>query len=336
MTNTNLNLKNKPFLLRPVGKDYIWGGNRLNTDFNKNIDLSPLAETWECSTHPDGASIVASGEFEGLTLSEVIKQHPEFLGTNAKTDGELPILIKMIDAAKDLSVQVHPDDEYARLHENGSLGKNEMWYVLDAAEGATLIYGFNNDIDINTLKNSLKNGTVEKYLQKVNIHKGDVFFINAGTVHAIGAGALIAEIQQSSNLTYRLYDYDRTDKNGQKRQLHIEKALDVINMKSSASPKQPMRVLKYRKGCASELLCKCKYFKVERWLINTEENDPYIAVTSSNSFIVGLCTEGIGKLTYGDGEQNSLEFSKGDCIFAPANSVKLNLSGKCEILHVCI
>ncbi len=333
MTNTNLNLKNKPFLLRPIGKDYIWGGNRLNTDFNKNIDLSPLAETWECSTHPDGTSIVANGEFEGLTLTEVIKRHPEFLGTNAKS-GKLPILIKLIDAAKDLSVQVHPDDEYAMLHENGSLGKNEMWYVLDADEGATLIYGFNHDIDKDMLKTGLENGTVEKYLQKVKIHKGDVFFINAGTVHAIGAGALIAEIQQSSNLTYRLYDYDRIDKDGKKRQLHIDKALDVINLKSSASPKQPMRVLKYRKGCASELLCRCKYFKVERWLINADSDAPCIAMTTGNSFIAGLCIDGNGKLTYGDGE--SFEFAKGDCIFAPANSAELNLSGKCEILQVSI
>ena len=152
MTNGNLNSMNKPFLLKPAGKDYLWGGTRLNDDFSKGIALEPLAETWECSTHPDGPSIVASGKYKGRLLSQVLKQHHEYLGTHSKTEGELPILIKLIDARKDLSVQVHPDDAYAAKYEHGSLGKTEMWYVLDAAKDAQLIYGFYHDMEKSVLK----------------------------------------------------------------------------------------------------------------------------------------------------------------------------------------
>ncbi len=161
----------QPFLLKPAGKDYLWGGSRLNDDFSKNIKLEPLAETWECSTHPDGRSIVASGEFSGKMLSEVLKLHPEFLGTHPRTKGELPILIKLIDAKKDLSVQVHPDDEYARLHESGSLGKYEMWYVLDSAADARLVYGFFHDMEKEAVRQSIADGTIEKYLQKIPVKK---------------------------------------------------------------------------------------------------------------------------------------------------------------------
>ena len=217
MTNRNSGWKAEPFLLKPAGKDYLWGGTRLNDDFSKDIPMEPLAETWECSTHADGQSIVASGQFQGEALAEVLRRHPEYLGTHIRTLGELPILIKLIDARQDLSVQVHPDDAYAFEHENGSLGKTEMWYVLDTAEDARIVYGFRQSINREALKKSILLGTVEKYLQKVRIKKDDVFFIQAGKVHAIGAGALIAEIQESSNLTYRLFDYDRLDKNGKKR-----------------------------------------------------------------------------------------------------------------------
>ena len=147
MINASTNWKAKPFLLKPAGKDYLWGGNRLQTEFNKELPLEPLAETWECSTHPAGPSIIASGIYEGMSLTQLLAEHPEFLGTHPGAEGELPILIKFIDAKKDLSVQVHPTDEYAREHENGQLGKTEMWYVMDAAPDAHLIYGFYHDIE---------------------------------------------------------------------------------------------------------------------------------------------------------------------------------------------
>lgn len=333
MTSISTNSKTKPFLLTPAGKDYLWGGNRLKTEFNKEIDLVPLAETWECSTHPDGPSVIVTGTHAGKTLAELLKEHPEYLGKHPGTEGELPVLIKFIDAKKNLSVQVHPDDDYARTYENGQLGKTEMWYVMDAAPDAQLVYGFNHDITKEQLRQSLKDGTVEKYLQKVKIQKDDVFFIEAGTVHAIGAGALIAEIQESSNLTYRLYDYNRVGKDGKLRELHIDKALAVANLKSSSEPRQPLRLLKYKKGSATELLCRCKYFQVERYLLNTESSRKLVEFqTAGDTFEVFLCLDGCGVVFMEDGD--SMNFFKGDCIFVPANSLSMKFHGKAQFLHV--
>ena len=336
MTRKNTSSKTdgafRPFLLKPAGKDYLWGGHRLKDDFSKEIDMEPLAETWECSTHPDGPSIVASGAHKGMLLTEVLKEYPEYMGTHPKTDGGLPILIKFIDAKQDLSVQVHPDDEYARKYEHGSLGKTEMWYVLDATKNARLVYGFYHDISKEKLKKSLEEGTVERYLQKVKVKKDDLFYIEAGTVHAIGAGILIAEIQECSNITYRMYDYNRMDKDGKPRTLHIERALEVANRIGTQTPRQPMRVLRYQKGCASELLCRCKYFQVERQLINTEKcREMADFQTDGNSFQVLLCVDGCGTL-FGEGEM--IHFFKGDCIFVPADSMPLKLHGRAQMLKV--
>lgn len=322
---------NKPFLLRPSGKDYIWGGKRLNDEFEKNISLSPLAETWECSTHPAGPSWVVGGAYDGMELAQVLQAHPEYLGTHPNTNGELPILIKFIDADKDLSVQVHPDDSYAAAHEQGQRGKTEMWYVLDAAKDAKLVYGFRHDTGEPEIRAAIAEGTVMKHLQQVPIHKNDVFFLKPGTVHAIGAGALIAEIQQNSNLTYRLYDYDRVDKNGNKRPLHVDKAMEVANFTSSAEPRQPLRVLRYRQGMATELLGRCKYFEVYRMLLNTERRQKVTFRADELSFRVLLCVDGCGSMRF---EGESLDFYKGDCIFVPADSVQIQLHGQAQFLDV--
>ncbi len=322
---------NSPFLLRPAAKSYLWGGSRLNDDFGKDIALSPLAETWECSTHPDGTSVLAE---TGENLRDVLSAHPEYLGTHplATTGGrpELPILVKLIDARDDLSVQVHPDDAYALAHED-SLGKTEMWYVLAARAGAGLVYGFNRDMSPALVRRALGEGRITQYLNRVPVHKDDVFYIEAGIVHAIGAGTLIAEVQESSNLTYRLYDYDRKDKNGRTRPLHVDKALAVAQLHSSAAPRQPMRLLRFHRGRASELLTRCKYFQVERMLLNTEGRVLADFRTGSNSFHVLLCTDGCGVLF---GEGFMLNFFKGDCIFVPADSIPLKLHGKAQLLNI--
>lgn len=334
MTNKNIHSHNVPFLLRPVGKAYLWGGRRLKDDYGKELDMTPLAETWECSTHPDGLSTVGSGEFTGQTLARVLQEHPEFLGSHPVPGGGLPVLIKLIDAKKDLSIQVHPDDEYAMIHEHGQFGKSEMWYVLDADPGATLFYGLHRKTDRDTLRQSIAEGTIEKYLQKVAIKKNDLFYVKAGTIHAIGAGALIAEVQQSSDLTYRLYDYDRTDANGLKRELHVEKALEVANLNGAIAPHQPLRVLNYQKGSARELLCRCKYFEVHRMLINTENCRTLVSYQAdSGSFRVLLCIGGCGSLMTEDGRE-LLQIFKGDCIFFPANSVTARLHGRTQFLEV--
>ncbi len=321
----------EPIFLRPTGKDYLWGGSRINDEFGKGIALEPLAETWECSTHPDGPSFAVGGEFDGQSLAEILKAHPEYLGTHPERGEGLPILIKFIDARRNLSVQVHPTDDFAAAHENGQRGKTEMWYVLDAAKDAKLVYGLRHDTDAEALRESIENGTVEKHLQTVPIAKNDVFFIEAGTIHAIGAGALIAEIQQSSNLTYRLYDYDRVDKNGHKRPLHVQKALAAANLRSSTAPRQPMRVLHYRPGCASELLCRCKYFEVYRMLVNTERRQKVAYRADAMSFRVLLCVDGCGTVSFCNSASN---IYKGDCLFLPADSVELSLHGQLQLLDI--
>lgn len=323
--------KREPFLLKPAAKDYLWGGNRLNTEYAKEIEMSPLAETWECSTHPDGSSFVSSGPDEGRVLSDVIKAHPEYLGLRNEGLDALPILVKFIDADKDLSIQVHPDDDYAYKHESGSLGKTEMWYVLDAKQGASLVYGLTATIDKSTFQHSLEDGTAEKYLQRVPVRKDEVFFINAGTIHAIGAGCLIAEIQENSNLTYRLYDYNRVDKYGNKRELHIKKALDVANLRKSSSPRQPLRVLKYEQGVARELLSRCKYFEVYRMIVNTERRQIVTYAADELAFRVLLCINGCGTISFND---KALEIFKGDCVFVPADSVDIRIHGKLQFLDI--
>ena len=323
--------RHEPLLLRPSGKDYLWGGKRLNEEFAKNINMYPLAETWECSTHPDGPSFVAAGEYAGKSLALVLKEHPEYLGRHANENGELPILIKFIDAKENLAVQVHPDDVYARENESGQRGKTEMWYVLDAAENASFVYGLSHKADKEQIRRGVADGTVGKYLQKVPVKKDNVFFIEAGTIHALGAGTLVAEIQENSNLTYRLYDYGRTDKNGNFRELHMEKALDVARLEAAPEPRQPLRVLKYTRGMASELLCHCRYFEVYRILLNTESDQQAKYSSDEISYRVLLCIDGTGEIRYG---HKCLRIKKGDCVFVPSRSVELGLFGKMQLLDV--
>ena len=322
---------NKPFVLIPAAKDYLWGGSRLNDDYNMGIPIFPFGEAWVCSTHPDGVSGVSGNDH---SLSELLSNHPEYLGSHVlQTTGgkaELPIMIKLIDAKYALSVQVHPDDEYAGKYE-GQWGKTEMWYVLGAKRESELVYGFNRDTTADEVREKINAGNIGTLLNHIPVHKDDVFYIESGIVHAIGAGCLVAEIQQSSNLTYRLYDYDRVDKHGNRRDLHIEKALEVARLESSQSPRQPMRVLKYSNGFASELLTRCKYFQVERMILNTENRKMADFQTGSNSFHALLCVDGCGVMF---GEGFMLNFFKGDCIFVPADSIPMQIHGKAQILNV--
>ena len=321
-----------PFLLQPAVKDYLWGGRRLNDDFSKRMASDVIAETWECSTHPDGVSIVASGEWMGRPLDELLKEHPEYLGEHANGATELPVLVKLIDADRDLSVQVHPDDEFAREHEGGQNGKTEMWYVMDAAPDSRIAYGLHHTIGREEFREAIGKGTVERYLQMVPARKNDLFFIPPGTVHAIGAGSLIAEIQQSSNLTYRLYDYNRTDRNGNKRPLHLEKGLAVANLEAMPEPRQPMRLLRYSGGMASEQLCHCRYFHVERVLVNTEQRREMAAFRASpESFEIFLFLNGCGSMFCRD---SLIQFFKGDCVFVPAGTTDIRLHARTSFLRI--
>ena len=314
--------------LQPCGKDYLWGGTRLRDEYGKRIGLTPLAETWECSVHPDGSSVIATGEFKGQTLAEVLKRHPEYLGTKVQ-NGELPVLVKFIDAKKDLSVQVHPDDEYAQEHE-GDNGKTEMWYVIDAEEGASLIYGFQHKVTEEILRKAVENGTLDKHLQKVEVHKGDTYFVPAGTVHGIGAGILIAEIQESSNVTYRVYDYDRVDKNGKKRELSFDKAVQVMDMNVAPDVKQNPRLVKHYPGCSRELLCRCKYFETER----IQVSKGFSFSVREESFQVLMCLDGYGQVETMDAEQKPMRFSKGETMFLPAGIGRCLVVGDATVLKI--
>lgn len=314
--------------LQPCGKDYLWGGTRLRDEYGKKIDLTPLAETWECSVHPDGPSMIANGEFKGQTLAEVLKRHPEYLGTKVK-NGELPVLVKFIDAKKDLSVQVHPDDEYAQEHE-GDNGKTEMWYVIDVEEGSNLIYGFKHKVTEEILRKAVENGTLDKLLQKVEVHKGDTYFVPAGTVHGIGAGILIAEIQESSNVTYRVYDYDRVDKNGKKRALHFDKAVRVMKMEVAPDVKQNPRLVRHYPGCSRELLCRCKYFEAER----IQMTKGFSFSVREESFQVLMCLDGYGQVETMDADQKPIRFCKGETMFLPAGLGRCLVVGDATVLKI--
>ena len=315
-----------PILLAPSGKDYLWGGNRLKTEYGKDIELTPLAETWECSVHPNGPCYAISGEHKGMTLAEIIKMHPEYVG-NKNT--QIPVLIKFIDAAKDLSVQVHPSDEYARKYENGQNGKTEMWYVLEAKEGAKLVWGFEHKVTKEILEKDITDGTLQNDLHYVPVHKGDVFLIESGTVHAIGEGILLAEIQENSDLTYRLYDYNRRDKDGNLRELHFDKAVKVLNMNPIGDTSQKPRYVRYFYGCSRETLCRCKYFETEK----IQVTKGFSFSVMKNSFQVLLCTDGEGGLET-DGSNRPLRFEKGSCIFLPAGLGRCHVIGECDLLKI--
>lgn len=320
----------EPFLLQPACKDYLWGGTRLKTEYGKKTPFSLLAETWECSVHPDGESTVASGPYIGRTLAWVLEKFPGALGRHARRHDTLPILVKLIDAQSDLSIQVHPDDAFAQKHE-GQLGKTELWYVLDAQEGATLAYGFAHDMTPGLVREAVRTDTLLKHLQRVPVCAGDVFFIEPGTVHAIGGGVLLAEVQESSNVTYRVYDYGRRGPDGALRQLHLDKALSVMQLGAAPSVRQNQRIIQYTPGMARELVGRCRYFQVER--LRTTHSCT-IARTLDTCFVL-LVLRGIGVLS-GNGKAPPLPVHPADTIFVPAGEGVLELDGDMEVLCVKI
>ena len=306
--------------LNPVFKDYLWGGTKLRDEYGFKSDLSKLAEGWMLSCHKDGENTIENGEFSCKTLSEVIKANPEFLGENGKKFEYFPILIKLIDAKDDLSVQVHPDNEYAMRVEN-EYGKTECWYILDCEEGAELIYGFNRTISSEEFKEKIADNTFLETVNKVKVKKGDLFFIEAGTLHAIGKGILLAEIQQNSNTTYRVYDYGRLGADGKPRDLHVAKAIDVTNCTPPVRSTDPEGELVVCDGYSRQLLTKCDLFNVEKVSIN----DKYIDTADEKSFVSILVTDGNGII--GD-----IEIKKGDSLFIPANYGQFTVKGNLELI----
>ena len=288
-------------------------------DYAKSFDEDNLAETWELSVHPAGPSVVASGEDAGMSLPDYIKAHgKQILGTNCERFDDFPILIKFIDANRDLSVQVHPDNAYAREYE-GQYGKTEMWYVIEADEGAAICYGCSREFTKEEFRKHIEETTLDLAMNMVPVKKGDVFFIEAGTVHAIGGGILVAEIQQNSNVTYRLYDYGRVGADGKPRELHIEKGLAVANLKPPRTD--------YDFG---DYLGICDCFAVD--LIALESGSVKGEATEE-SFVSLLVTDGEGEI------RDSFDLcpvKKGDSIFIPAGSGEYEIYGTLTVIRTVI
>lgn len=311
--------------LKPAFKDYLWGGTKLKENYNKETDLAIVAESWELSTHKDGQSIVDSGEYKGLPFQDYLnKLGREALGRNGNAFERFPMLIKFIDAKGNLSIQVHPDDAYGQRVEK-EYGKTEMWYILEAEEGASLYYGTNTEITKEEFRERIENNTILDVLKEVPVHKGDVFFIAAGTIHAIGAGIVICEIQQNSNSTYRVYDFGRVGADGKPRELHIEKAIDVSNLTPLTSDFKPAGDVENYEGYHRAMMASCDYFTTYIYdvesLCDVEVDD--------NSFASFVVVEGAGTITQGD---NELEMKKGDSFFVSAGSGKVTLSGNCRFI----
>ena len=310
-----------PFKLKPVFKDYLWGGNRLRTDFNMDCNFDKIAEDWVLSVHNDGISEIENGQFKGRSLKELIDNYGEILtGSNCNNFNRFPLMVKLIDAKDNLSLQVHPTDDYALKYEN-DYGKSEMWYIADCEENSEIIYGFKQDISKDEFRQRIKDNTLLDVLKKVPVKKGDVFFIEAGTVHAIGKGILIVEIQQNSNLTYRLYDYNRKDANGKTRELHIDKALETANLSKAINPAITPHVNENSAQC---MLASCKYFTSYIFNIETEK---YICADKT-SFVHLLIIDGQGCIK---NQSYSENFKKGDSFFIPSG-YEINISGKCSII----
>ncbi|MBE6836142.1 MAG: mannose-6-phosphate isomerase, class I [Ruminococcaceae bacterium] len=314
------------FLLTPVFKDYIWGGNRLKTDFGFENDLEKTAEAWVLSCHKDGENTVKGGRFDGKRLSEVLTD--EMLGENGKKFDFFPILIKLIDAKNNLSLQVHPDNEYALKNEH-EFGKTECWYILDCEEDAELIYGFKEDISSEEFRQSIENDTVLDKVNHVKVKKGDFFFIESGTLHAIGKGILLAEIQQNSNTTYRVYDYNRLGADGKPRPLHIDKAVDVTVCKKPTHSALPEGETEKNSDFEKTLLTSNELFKVTRF--KTEKGTRLFA--DEKSFVSLLVLDGKGEI---NNKNETLNVKKGDSVFIPASSGEITVKGKLEFLETTV
>ena len=308
--------------LKPSCKDYLWGGHRLVEEYGKKYEGDVLAETWELSCHPDGPSVIMNGEYAGKTLRQYIEEKgKEVMGMHCRRFRDFPILTKFIDAKDNLSIQVHPDNRYA-LKNEGQYGKTEMWYVMDAGKDAFLYYGFKTEISKEEFSRRIQEDTLLEVLNAVPVQKGDVLFIESGTIHAIGKDILIAEIQQNSNVTYRVYDYGRVGRDGKKRDLHIEKALAVTK-----------RIPIIRDNSSYPHVADCDYFTVDKLNLDGKVMQKLEGKVLEESFASILFLDGEGTIS----DQNeTLHYRKGDSFFLSAGSGHYTIEGSCDALITTI
>lgn len=319
-------MKLYPLQFEAILKERIWGGEKLKTLLHKPITSNITGESWELSTVEGDVSIVANGELKGKLLTELINSFPdEILGTAVHTrfGKQFPLLFKYLDAREDLSIQVHPNDELAKKRHN-SFGKTEMWYIMQADNNARIIVGFKENSDADEYLENLKNKTLLSILDNVKVQSGDVFFLETGTVHTIGAGIVVAEIQQTSDITYRLYDFDRVDANGNTRELHVDLALEAINYNKVESKKSYTT-----NSNQSNSVVDCPYFTT-----NFIPLDGTISVSKSGeTFTVYMCVEGSFEIEYNN---SKTQYTKGDTVLIPAAMNAFILNGKASILEIYI
>lgn len=309
----------QPLFLKPVFQERIWGGNLLNKEYGYEIPSDKTGECWAISAHPNGASTVSNGKFEGMTLAEIWEKYPEVFGN--PTEKVFPLLTKILDASDDLSVQVHPDDEYAFKNENGELGKTECWYVLSCEEGAELVFGHHAQTK-EEFVDRIEKGEWNELLQKVKVKAGDFLHVPAGAIHGIGAGIMILETQQSSDTTYRVYDYDRRDDQGNLRELHVEKSIAVSTVPHMSEQKSP--VIETREGVKSTTYVEDKYFTVYKWEVNGNAEFSF-----DDKYLLASVLDGSGTL---ENNGTSFEFKKGDHFIIPVGFGEFQIKGECELM----
>lgn len=308
------------FKLRPVAMSDIWGGTRLCEQFGAESDSDKVGELWMLSTHPDSRSRVIGGEYDGCNIAEVLTAHPEYMGAHAKNFNRFPVLIKLIDAAEDLSIQVHPDDEYAEDTDDAQ-GKTELWYIIDAEPDAEIVYGFKNELTQEQFRQAIENGSIVDEVEHFKVRPGDVFFLEAGTVHAVGKGVLLAEIQQNSTTEYRVFDYGRTDENGEPRPLHIDRAIDVAITVPPTIPPGPLGPPVDVDNRTEMVLGECRYFRST--IMDTYQ--PTHFEVSEDSFASVVMLDGEAKFFADD---DCCLLKKGDSAFISAGSGTLTVSGR--------
>lgn len=317
-----------PMKLKPAFKDYLWGGERLATAYGKPTSMRPLAESWEISCHPDGLSIIDNGAYAGKSLADVVMEHPDYIGTSYNPQKGFPILVKLIDAKQSLSLQVHPSDEDTLRMEGRREGKNEMWYVLDVLPGAKMVMGFRHPVGEEEIRRRIRDNTIMEIVREVPVKPGDCFPIPAGMLHAIGAGILLAEVQQSSNMTYRMYDFDRRDKDGNPRELHIDKATEVIDVSLEVQNTGGRTPQQYDGYYIRELLF-WQWFRTSLLEVQISAN----LQCRPESFIALLCVEGAVALT---ANSTAISLRSGESAFLPAGLGDYFIKGTGKLLLVTV
>jgi len=313
-----------PMLLEPYIAELVWGGTRLLDDYGMTTQKKNAAEAWVLSCHPDGESRIVNGAFAGQSLAALYAAHPEICGTNGAAYDRFPLLVKFIDARDDLSIQVHPDDAYCARIGAGE-GKTEAWYILDCEPGAHLILGFREEISQEDFARAIQTDTLMEKLQSVPVKPGDFFFIDAGTLHAICKGVLLAEVQQNSNTTFRIYDYNRPGMDGKPRELHVEQALAVTRRAVYAQAES----VKDNALSNKHPLCDCAYFKM-----NTVDcKNGYASAAGAQAFVSLLVLKGEGELVCGD---TALSIRKGQSVFLPAGCGAFTVNGELQLLETTI